>query len=317
MFRWGFDQARGYMAGISRRWTASCEDGEENSLLAQADAQLEAQADTFKTPMSFDVLRMIMSPAGGHNNFDGLRITVTKLLNMNCQVMHQYILGSAMTGGAPVYSYRAVYGSEDSTLQVGSDFDFNSDGYARKQISTTGALVSKWGFRDGSNHIEFSYEGNDAASNYVFNYAPYTATANVSFMQAVTPSFAMGGALSANLDKRVGSLAFGALYERRDNTLAATYEEDSLSLMYTRRVNPNRVHLTSEFKHSAREGSQFAVGAEYTLKQAKLQFSLDNNVTLKSALESQVMPGVKLQLATELQHGTDQFKCGYGLSMGD
>jgi hypothetical protein len=68
---------------------ARCEDGqegEENSIMKAANAALEAQTETFKTPMPFEVLRMVASPTGGHNNFDGARITVTKLLNMNSQV---------------------------------------------------------------------------------------------------------------------------------------------------------------------------------------------------------------------------------------
>jgi len=113
-------------------------------------------------------------------------------------------------------------------------------------------------------------------------------------------------------------MAFGGIYEKRDHTVVAVLDEDaSVSLQYTRRVNPNRVHLSSEYKISPTDGQTFAFGAEYTLKQAKLQMSVDSNLVLKSALESQVQPGIKLQMAAELQHGSDQFKCGVGLAMGD
>jgi hypothetical protein len=90
-------------------------------------------------------------------------------------------------------------------------------------------------------------------------------------------------------------------------------EDGSVGLGYMCSVNPGRVEVTSEYKLSPQEGQTCSVGAEYTLKQAKLQFSVDSNGTLRSATESNVGPGVKLQLSAEIQHATDQFKCGYGL----
>ena len=122
--------------------------------------------------------------------------------------MHTYMLGSSQTGGQPVYQYRAFYGTEDSTLQVGSDFDFNSDGYARKQLTPTDAVVSKWAFRDGSNHLELNYEGSDASSSFGATYAPYGGTFGGSFMQAVTPCLAMGGLINVNWEKKQVAFAF-------------------------------------------------------------------------------------------------------------
>jgi len=53
------------------------------------------------------------------------------------------------------------------------------------------------------------------------------------------------------------------------------------------------------------------------LKQAKIQVSLDQGGVVRTAVESNVKPGLKLQLAAELDHTSDAFKCGYGLQMGD
>jgi hypothetical protein len=59
-----------------------------------------------------------------------------------------------------------------------------------------------------------------------------------------------------------------------------------------------------------------SVGAEYMLKQSKLHMSVDSNLTIKSALETTVMPGVTIQLCAEEQHPKDAYKFGMGIMMG-
>jgi hypothetical protein len=305
---------------VVARSFASCEDekAESKSILEQADEIAVIEDATFRTPVQFDVLRMLISPTGGHNNFDGFRMTVSKPLNMNAQVQHTYIMGSQMTNGQSVYQYRAVYGTEGATVQVGSDLDFNTDGYARYQVIPGGALVAKWAFRDTNNYLDLIYEGEDACSSYTATYNPYASTLGLSFMQALTPGLAMGGLYNFNIDKHISSMSFGGIFNYKQHSIVALWDEDwSSSLTYSCAVNPNRVNLSSELKIDPQQGPTFAAGAEYTLKQAKLQMSLDSNFTLRSCLESQMMPGIKLQVAAELQHANDQFKCGYGISMGD
>jgi len=312
----GINRAASYLRSVCPGLHARCEE-EENSILAAAD-KVAAADESFKTPASFDMAKMMVSPAGGHNNFDGMRITVMKLLNQNSQVMHQYIMGSSQMQGQPYYNYRAFYGTEDSTFQIGTDLDFATDGYARKQLTPNDAVAAKWGLRDDTNVAEFIYEGSDKCSSFQMNYLPFSGTFGLSFMQAVTPNLAMGGQMNVNWDKKASTKAFAALYERRDHAVVGLLNEDlSLNLMYQRRVNPNRVHLSAECCLSPTQPHTAAVAAEYSLKQARLQFSVDSNFVLRSSLESQVNPGVKLQLSTELHHGTDEFHCGYGLQMGD
>ena len=83
---------------------------------------------------------------------------VAKPLNMNAQVMHQYILGSSQTQGAPIYQYRAVYGNEQSTIQIGSDLDMNTDGYARHAWSENLAGVAKWQLADQGKSCELQLQ---------------------------------------------------------------------------------------------------------------------------------------------------------------
>ena len=55
-----------------------------------------------------------------------------------------------------------------------------------------------------------------------------------------------------------------------------------------------------------------SVTAEYTLKQSKVNFSVDSGLSIKSLVETTVTPGVNIQLASDVNHGKDQYKFGFG-----
>ncbi len=60
---------------------------------------------------------------------------------------------------------------------------------------------------------------------------------------------------------------------------------------------------------------QTSVSAEYTLKQGKIHMGVDSNLLLKTALETNVAPGVNLQIAAETMQGKGHYKYGVGLVM--
>ena len=86
--------------------------------------------------------------------------------------------------------------------------------------------------------------------------------------------------------------------------------------MYLRRVNPNRVHLSTELVVDEAANSQMTVGAEYTLKQSKIQMTIDSNMLIKSHLETTIAPGVTMQFCAEMCQGQNVYKFGYGIAMG-
>ena len=59
-----------------------------------------------------------------------------------------------------------------------------------------------------------------------------------------------------------------------------------------------------------------SVGAEYMYKQGRLQMSVDSNLTIKSAMDTNVSPGMNLQLVAELSQFNQQAKFGTFLMMG-
>jgi hypothetical protein len=59
-----------------------------------------------------------------------------------------------------------------------------------------------------------------------------------------------------------------------------------------------------------------AIAAEYTMKQSKLQMSMDSDMVLRSTLDSQVAPGVTMQFCAEMHQRAEQYRFGYGIIMG-
>ena len=83
--------------------------------------------------------------------------------------------------------------------------------------------------------------------------------------------------------------------------------------MYHRRVNPNRVHLTSELVVDEAYNTQATLGAQYMLKQSTLAMSIDNNLLIKSSLESQVLPGISMSFSAEMAQQKDHYRFGYSV----
>lgn len=83
-----------------------------------------------------------------------------------------------------------------------------------------------------------------------------------------------------------------------------------------RRVNPNRVHLSTDISVDQEGNPAVTVGAEYTLKQSKIGFTIDSSAMIKSTLESTLSPGVQFQLSAEMMQAKDHYRFGYGLIMG-
>lgn len=52
------------------------------------------------------------------------------------------------------------------------------------------------------------------------------------------------------------------------------------------------------------------------MKQGKLHFSVDSNLTLKSAVDTTVAPGVIMQFTADVAQPKGSYRFGYGLIMG-
>ena len=102
-------------------------DGEEMTLVEQADAAIEAKKLKIKTPMQFSDLKNTLSQ-GQIGFYEGFRLATQKQINLNTVVSHFYWVGAQ--GIPPIYQYRIIlHDTKGETMfNCGSDVDFNIDG---------------------------------------------------------------------------------------------------------------------------------------------------------------------------------------------
>jgi hypothetical protein len=88
-----------------------------------------------------------------------------------------------------------------------------------------------------------------------------------------------------------------------------------LKVLYLKKVNPNRVHVSTELTVDAEGNAVTGVSAEFMLKQSKLHMGIDSNLLLKSYLETNLNPTTQLQLCAEVMQAANHYKFGVGIVM--
>ena len=87
-------------------------------------------------------------------------------------------------------------------------------------------------------------------------------------------------------------------------------------MLYQRRVNPNRFHLSADVQVDEQGNSVAALGAEYILKQSRLQMSIDSNIQVRSVVEVNTGQGFQLQFSGDFGHLSGTARFGVGLMVG-
>ena len=94
---------------------------------------------------------------------------------------------------------------------------------------------------------------------------------------------------------------------------------------YARTVSPNRVTLGTELNVAPATGdASFSAGAEFALKQSRVNLAVDGSGRMQSCVEAVLSPAAKLLFSAEMTLGwaaepgkpRDSFKFGYGLQIG-
>jgi len=88
-----------------------------------------------------------------------------------------------------------------------------------------------------------------------------------------------------------------------------------LKIMFLKKVNPNRVHVSTDLTVDAEGNAVTSVAAEFMLKQSKLHMGIDSNLLLKSYLEISPSPTMQLQICAEMMQAANHYKFGLGVVM--
>lgn len=276
-----------------------------------------SDVNKIKPPMQYENVKNTLSQSSV-NTYDGFRVMVQKQINLNTVVSHFYWLGSQNTQ-QPVYQYRLILPLEDETfINVATDMDFNIEGEVKKPINQN--ILAKSNFvisEQQGRSISLELEVTDECSASQFKYTKADDNQyQVAYMQSITPFFTMGGMGVYSTKENSLQTAYALIYDPQDYTLAAQYDQN-IKFMYMRRVNPNRVHVSTDLAvDPATGGSTMSVSAEFMLKQSKLHLGVDSNLLLKSYLETSLSQGTQLQLAAEMQQHAGHYRFGMGIVMG-
>lgn len=288
--------------------------GPEQTILDAADAEIENAKPRIQTPMPYDTLKSVMG-MGQVPAFDGLRVTVSKSINMNSAVNHQYWLGSQLTG-QQIYQYRLVYQDEEKYANMGTDLDFNMDGEVKKQLSERATIKARVVLNDNVKALDgdMDYLGETFAATGNISQNQGTSMSG-SYMQSLSPSLVMGGTFNYIYGKNIFSSGYAAAYDTPEYMVAAAWDKE-VKLFYQKRVNPNRVHLSTDLTIDEQSNASMGCSAEYMLKQGKVHFGVDSNMVVKSYVETAIAQGQQLQVAAEMQHSSDTYRFGIGLTLG-
>lgn len=301
--------------GLSRNHALNDDQIESNvpSLIQQADDAVQENYMKIKTPPQYDQLKQIIGN-NGTQTFDGFRCIVQKQINLNTTVSHFYWLGSQNVPA--LYKYYLILHEEDKMISVNTDMDLNMDGEIKCPLAPS--LNAKFNFmlsdqaKTGSVHVD--YAGDNYAIQMEASRAPGTTLA-VGYTQAVTPNISMGGSGKWNLPKGLVNSSYGGMFDDGEHVVCAVWDSQ-MQVMYLRRVNKNRVHLSSQLLVDEAMKAQASMCAEFILKQSKLNFAVDSDLMIKSSMETSVMAGMNLQVAAEMQHLNSHYRFGYGMMIG-
>mmetsp|Transcript_2848 Transcript_2848/g.4360 ORF Transcript_2848/g.4360 Transcript_2848/m.4360 type:complete len:323 (-) Transcript_2848:115-1083(-) len=312
--------AKGAVTNLKKKSFTFCDVEEDNeddtpSLIEQADAAVEDEKSKIKTPMQFENLKNSLM-VGNVNSYDGFRVMVQKQINLNTVVSHFYWLGSQVTG-QPIYQYRLILPLEDDKLiNVASDMDFNLEGEVKVPIAPN--VVAKSIFTNGEQQksLSLELELTDDTSATQFKYSRGAQDQySIAYMQGVIPNLSIGGCGTYSTKSKSLDAAIGFIYDPAEYTLAAQVD-NNIRVLYLRKVNPNRVHLCTDLVVDDTGSAQASVGAEFMLKQSKIQLGIDSNFVIKSYLETHLSPNTQLQLCAETMQLNNHYRFGFGILMG-
>ena len=273
------------------------------------------------------------------NTFEGVKFDVSKPLTPTFAVNHNFWLGGSHYPSANQhYKFGATLGDNERVC-FGSVDQY---GTVEGQIvgAVAGPLQGKLIFNLPNDPQAFvgicdlDYIGTTSSSQLKVarNIHGVNGThLGCSYVQAITKRLALGGegilqaaapaatftsALKWTGDKWSGVASWSA---------GPPAQPGQLALGYARTVSPNRVTLGTELNVAPATGdASFSAGAEFALKQSRVNLAVDGSGRMQSCVEAVLSPAAKLLFSAEMTLGwaaepgkpRDSFKFGYGLQIG-
>lgn len=116
-------------------------------------------------------------------------------------------------------------------VNVATDADFNIQGEIKTPITKSMAGKTNFELRDDVQHVSIDVDYTDSHSASQFQYSRVTGqqssqSLSLSYMQALSPALSLGGMGHYILSKGTVRLAFGGVYDKGENLIAAVWDKE-------------------------------------------------------------------------------------------
>ncbi|KAJ8603795.1 hypothetical protein CTAYLR_000202 [Chrysophaeum taylorii] len=292
-----------------------------------------------KSPGQFERLHEDTKRLTNINTFEGARFEVSKPLTPMFALTHTFMLGASPYPSANShYKLGANVGDNDRVVISSIDQHGTVEGQCFGNILPflQGKLIFNLP-HDPKGFVavcdaDFSGRTSSAQLKLAQNIHGQPGThLGVSYVQAITPRLSLGGEGHCSLGAPSATLVAAGKYAASKFSSVVTYTRagpnEQLAIQYHRTVSPGRVQLGSELALQPATGeAQMAAGAEFSLKQSRINLSVDGTGKMQSIVETTLSPAAKLTFSAEMHLGVgggdepgkprDSYKFGYALQIG-
>lgn len=287
---------------------------------------------------------------------DGMRCDISKQLSPYFAVVHSFWLGTAMLqdNRNKTYSFVAQVADENGLLMARVDPEKGTVdgrihtvlplGMFKLQLGLSGDRVSEQTPDAGQSDqalAELDFGAQTWTANLKYGSMGGGPMFGCNYFQTITRKLALGGEgmyigtnnalLSSytlkythdNLTSEPVSSINASPPKNGTAVTVANYNvaQSLLSVNYKRIVTPNRVTLAAELQCSPQTlDSQVLLGAEIKLNRSKVGIAVDGTGKIQSVVEAKLgmAPGSPtLSFTSEVDHGKNVMRFGYGLNIGN
>ena len=314
-----------------------------SDIVSDASSARSRKQERLRSPGQFERREEEVKKLTSVNTFEGARVDVSKPMTPLFALSHNIMLGSSPNNPNANSHYKlgATVGDGERVCVATVDQHGTVEGqlYGSLLAGVQGKLIFNLPAESKNGIVAVSdvdYEGPTSSAQIKFGQNIHGVAGphlGMSYFQSITPRLSMGGEGSWGLESPSTSstMVAAAKYSTPKYSGLLSYattaaQGDQLSFFYHRTVTPGRVLLGTELavQPSTLE-AQMAAGAEFTLKQSKVNLAIDGSGRMHSLVETSLSPAAKLTFSAEMQLGAngqddksqrDMYKFGYGLQIG-
>jgi len=293
---------------------------EKPELVKQAEALAMGPEETIKAPPPFELISMDHKRLSTLDSWDGVRFEVSKPVTPTFGVNHMFWLGTSAVPGGVHYTYGATVAEDNNRLVMGRvDIHGNVEGRVHFGLRNNlgGKILMTMGQQE-SLSADLTYTGESCCCTGKVAVGP---SLSLSYIQALTSRIAFGGEGLFDLSMKKLAVTGLARYTTPQSVFLGTLvpEKDfGMNLYYLRKVIPNRLTLGAELSTKmATMDSEVTLCAEFQLKQSRYVCTVAGNGRIANVLETRITPNIMLSFSGEVLHSKDQYKFGYGLTIGN